>query len=167
MDKAKAETSAAAGGDSSAYDNMKDLFALARQQGRLAADDTRGGWKGQGKLGWKAGGNWVSGKDLGEVSPERKAAADDDMPSSTSSWSDMSDTEVAQYKAPAKRSSASFFVAPAAAGGGGERKRRRDKDERKEKKKKKHKSEHKHKKSKQKHKEKDGHKERKRRRDSD
>ena len=96
MDKAKAETSAAAGGDSSAYDNMKDLFALARQQGRLAADDTRGGWKGQGKLGWKAGGNWVSGKDLGEVSPERKAAADDDMPSSTSSRSDTSATEVAR-----------------------------------------------------------------------
>mgnify|MGYP003685612095 CR=1 FL=1 len=108
-DKAKAENGA--GDGQSAYDSMKDLFALARQQGRLAADDTRGGWKGSGRL----KGGWVGGKDLAEVASGSSVAtlmavAADDMPSSTSSWSDSE--EVAQYRAPiaTKKQSADFFA---------------------------------------------------------
>jgi hypothetical protein len=141
-DKEKAASSGQAQADGqNAYENMKDLFALARQQGRLAADDTRGGWKGQGQL----KGGWAGGKDLGEVAPEPKGHAEDDMPSSTSSWSDSG--EVAQFKAPiaTKKRSADVFAPRGAAADG--RNSSRDEGERSSKRRKSEKQ-HKHKKEK-------------------
>jgi len=134
-DKEKAASSGQAQADGqNAYENMKDLFALARQQGRLAADDTRGGWKGQGQL----KGGWAGGKDLGEVAPDPKGGAEDEMPSSTSSWSDSA--EVAQFRpriATKKRSADEFAPSGAAVadgrgsprddGGRSSKKRRREK----------------------------------------
>ena len=131
----------------------RPLTSLSRAT-QLSADDTRGGWKGSGKL----KGGWAAGKDLGEVPKEERrlvgggaagssAADNDDMPSSTSSWSDAE--EVAHFRAPDKAAGkadkaaaaqrASFFAAGREGEEeGGERKRKREKGEKKAKK---HKSE--------------------------
>ena len=127
-----------------AYEGMKDLFALARQQGRVVADDTRGGWKGSGKL----KGGWAGGKDLGEVAPEEKGASAAALDGSTTSdWSDSD--EVAHFKAPiaTKKKSGDFFAPRVGGASGGPReggagdsrldeggkKRKRDKKEKKHK----------------------------------
>ena len=69
---------------------MKALLALAKSN-RAAMEEEKGSWRGSSQL----RGGWAGGKDLGEVSAGELSsarlgrssnAADDDMPSSTSSF---------------------------------------------------------------------------------
>eukprot|EP00322_Chrysochromulina_rotalis_P000088 CAMPEP_0115859656 /NCGR_PEP_ID=MMETSP0287-20121206/16728_1 /TAXON_ID=412157 /ORGANISM="Chrysochromulina rotalis, Strain UIO044" /LENGTH=203 /DNA_ID=CAMNT_0003313963 /DNA_START=65 /DNA_END=676 /DNA_ORIENTATION=- len=137
-----AETGVSLDAASSAQDNMKALLALAKDN-RVAMDDEKGGWRGNSKL-------RGASKDFGEVAPDRSAAAaaDDDMPSSTSSFdSEDEDAEARSVGGPSsvpaltESKKRSREEAPK----DDKRERKRDKEKhkhRKEKKEKKHKHKH-------------------------